>query len=113
MGKPTKKQLQAWFKELEKYEAILREWDARLDDKEAMLEGWEAELLAFTEEHSEEFEDQCPVCGIDHNDEEQDEECFDTFSNLVHSGVVDVKTQKDIIELEKLYSLPDKRRSRK
>jgi hypothetical protein len=114
MDKPkkiTEEWLDAAFNELLEYKNTLEEWDAMLIDKCNMLEAWEAKLLAFTEAHSEEFEDE------DDDWYESIWEIDDKPVRAKKSAVVkpelNAGAQKDIAELERIYNLPDKRRSKK
>jgi hypothetical protein len=122
MDKPkkiTQQWLDAAFEELREYKDTLEEWDALLIDKSSMLDAWEAKLLAFTEAHSEEFEDiDDEAWMLDPDDKyesiwEIDDKPVRTKKSAVAKSEPNAGAQKDIAELEKLYALPDKRRGKK
>lgn len=81
-GRLNGKLLQAWLKELQRYNEALKKWDARLEDKLSMLNAWEARLLAETESRKDEFDDgecSCPMCDPhsreNYTGEPEDDEC--------------------------------------
>jgi len=104
--KLTEEQLQAGFEELKKYQSTLQEWDALLEDKAATLSDWEDKLLAFTEEHSEEFEDEDDWYE---SIWEIDDRPVKARKRAMAAKPLDEKAKADVEWLEKLYKLPDRR----
>jgi hypothetical protein len=104
-GKATLETAQAWFKELVKYESVLREWDAVLEEKESALDAWESQVVQNNSEDEHGTEFKIPWLSSSYNG------CHWNFPPLrpAHSE----KDRKEIDDLEKLYKLPDRRRAKK